>query len=616
MFLASSLIALFLGPLLYRIFEPRRHFYEVLDGFVVVVITGIVLLELLPDVVGGGVFLSIVFVLLGLVGPTLLEKAFHNAERQVHRAALLLGIAGLLLHAFVDGFALREVPDATGPWATLLPLGVAIHRVPVAMTLWWLLYPRFGTLVSALVLALMGAGTVAGYAAGPDLEPLLAGQGITLFRALVAGSILHVIFHRPHVAHEHHDHAHGHHHPHHNHAFQWFEGAGNLLGLAVLGVLVVLHVDAHGSENGIHALYMSVARTFWSLALESAPALLLAYLSGGLISAFLPKASVRWMRSGRPLGQALKGMAVGLPLPICTCGVLPLYRTLIRQGAPASAAMAFLIATPELGIDALLISIPLLGGEMTMVRLGAAALIALAVGWGVGTFARHTTNPYAESADAERPPAPWRERLRAGIKEGFVGLVDDTGPWILTGLLIAAIAQPILEQGWLGSISGVAQVALFALIGLPVYVCASGATPIVAMLLVSGVSPGAALAFLLTGPATNISTFGILSGLHGRRVAIVFGAATSLVAILLGVAVNTWFGGIHLLTRAELDLDQAGWLQRISLVLLLGLFLASLVRRGARAFMGEVFESFRYTSVEAHQAHQPACADGACACRT
>jgi uncharacterized protein len=304
-------------------------------------------------------------------------------------------------------------------------------------------------------------------------------------------------------------------------------------------------------------------------------------------------------------------MAVGLPLPICTCGVLPLYRTLIRQGAPPAAAMAFLIATPELGIDALLISIPLLGGDMTIVRLAAAATIALVVGWGVGTIASRATPPALDRVEAEKAPDPWPVRLRAGLKEGFGGLVDDTAPWILVGLL-AAIAQPILAQGWLSELSGFAEVALFALIGLPIYVCASGATPIVAVLLVSGVSPGAALAFLLTGPATNISTFGILSVLHGRRIALLFGAATAVTAILLGFAVNTWLGGITLMTAAELDLDQSGWLQQVSVVLLMTLFLTSFVRRGARAFMGEVFASFKYRSAHAAQGEKAGCAEGAC----
>jgi hypothetical protein len=606
MYLAASLIALPLGPLLYRIFQPRRHFYEILDGFVVVVITGIVLLELVPDTVGNGLWWTLAFALIGLLGPTLLEKLFHRAENQVHRAALLLGLVGLVLHSFVDGIALREVPAFPGASSTLLPLGIVIHSVPVAMTIWWLLYPRFGTGVAVLVLGTMGLGTIGGYVAGPGLEPVLEGLGITVFRALVAGSILHVIFHRPHVSHEPHEHTHEHRH------LDRYEGAGNLLGLAVLGLLVLLHTDAHGAEEG---RFDALAATFWELALASAPALLLAYLFGGFISAFMPTASVRWMQGGPAIVQALKGMAVGLPLPICTCGVLPLYRTLIRQGAPTAGAMAFLIATPEIGVDALLLSIPLLGWDMAMVRLGAAAAIALFVGWAVGSLAGGSIPAPGAGKGEAKPTGPWPARFRAGVRAGFVGLVDDTAPWILTGLLVAAIAQPLLAQGWLTSLSGFTEVALFALLGLPIYVCASGATPIVAVLLAGGVSPGAALAFLLTGPATNVSTFGILSALHGRRIALLFGLFTGAMAIALGVAVNMGLGEFAVPALGETESEEYGALQRVSLLVLGALFLASLARRGARAFMGEVFGGARVPARE-ETAPPAGCADGTCGCHS
>ena len=134
------------------------------------------------------------------------------------------------------------------------------------------------------------------------------------------------------------------------------------VGLLILWAIIVLHPGHvgehhHGAESGF---FSETGELFWGMALESAPALLLAYFAGGLIGTLMPAASIRWMRKGAPLTRSVKGVAVGLPLPICTCGVLPLYRSLIKKGAPATAAMAFLIATPELGIDALLISIPLL----------------------------------------------------------------------------------------------------------------------------------------------------------------------------------------------------------------------------------------------------------------
>ena len=121
-----------------------------------------------------------------------------------------------------------------------------------------------------------------------------------------------------------------------------------------------------------------------TLALESAPALPIAYFLAGLIKVFLIPAPVSWMNRGSRFAQAARGMVFGLPMPICSCGVLPRYETLMKRGVAPTAGVAFLIATPELGIDALLLSIPLLGSDLTMARLIAAIIVALAAGYILG----------------------------------------------------------------------------------------------------------------------------------------------------------------------------------------------------------------------------------------
>ena len=123
-------------------------------------------------------------------------------------------------------------------------------------------------------------------------------------------------------------------------------GVGALLGLAAVASL---GSEGHVPVHGHHAIGFS--EVFTALALESAPALLLAFALAGLVQVVLPNTSLRWMRTGRPLSEASRGIAFGLPLPICSCGVIPLYETLVNQRVPATAAMAFLVATPELGID-------------------------------------------------------------------------------------------------------------------------------------------------------------------------------------------------------------------------------------------------------------------------
>lgn len=584
--LMASLAALVVGPLLYPIFQTRRYLYRLLDGFIVIVIGGIVLFEVLPGVLAHHMIAGLILLFLGMMGPTILEKLFHNVAGQVHRAAVVIGIIGLIGHAFVDGIVLSELPLVGESGQGLLGIGVILHRLPVGFTIWWLLRPKYSQTTAYAVLGLMMLGTLGGYSVGFEAEHLASGTAALLFQAFAAGTILHVVIHRPHEPELPLGPAPA------GWLSRWAEGIGNLIGLVVLLAIIMLHPE-HDDGHG-HGGLEETWELFWGLALESAPALLLAYFVGGLVSTLMPSASIRWMQRGSSVSRSVKGVVVGLPLPICTCGVLPLYQSLIKRGAPPTAAMAFLIATPELGLDALLISIPLLGGDMTVVRLVAAGVIALSVGWVVGRWAERIGKVRTEAQEfATHQKATLRERFTRGLKEGFGGLVDDTAPWILFGLAIAALAQPVLDQEWLQSLSPSVEVILFALLGLPIYVCASGATPIVAVMLISGISPGAALAFLLTGPATNVSTYGILSQVHDRRTALFFGIMTAGMAVLLGYSVNLLAPQLTLLTAADLELDESGIFQQICLVVLFLVFMASLLRRGARAFVGEVLSSFK-----------------------
>ena len=169
-------------------------------------------------------------------------------------------------------------------------------------------------------------------------------------------------------------------------------------------------------------------------------------------------------------------------------------------------------------------------------------------------------------------------------------MVDHTAPWIVLGLGVAALVTPLLKSGWLGGLPPVADVFLFALLGFPTYVCAASATPLVAAFLATGLSPGAGIAFLITGPATNISTLGLVSSLHGRNAAFAFAAIMVTLAVTSGIAINAIFGAISVPSLAALMEEAPGVLQLVSLVLLAGLFLRSLVRRGLRGFVGELRE--------------------------
>jgi uncharacterized membrane protein YraQ (UPF0718 family) len=282
-------------------------------------------------------------------------------------------------------------------------------------------------------------------------------------------------------------------------------------------------------------------------------------------------------------------MLFGLPLPICSCGVVPLYHSLVRRGVSVGAGTAFLIATPELGIDAIMISIPLLGWKMTVARLVAAALIAWLVGYIMDLIVpakQALSIPVIEPEKLKTTVNPWKRFWSTLNKE----MIDHLGPWVLMGLIIAAITDPFLGKLDWSSLPYGVDILIMALIGMPLYVCATGATPIAAVMLLNGVSAGAVLAFLITGPATNITTLGVMKKLHGGRVAIIFPLVIIGLTIVIGFGVNFIMGdSAHVGAGAEIS-DDHSWINLLAGSILLMLFAGSLFRIGPRGMLENLYE--------------------------
>jgi uncharacterized membrane protein YraQ (UPF0718 family) len=571
LWLILALLALLSGPLFHGLARSRGLALAGLDGFSCTAVAGLVVAHGLPEAFARAGWLSLLAALVGLVVPTLFERMRRHLAPRAHAAALGLALLGLALHAFADGSAIGSGNDS-------LSLAVVLHRLPVSLAVWMLLLGHLGPVARGLALLGLGAATAGGYFTGVALlgDTLMFG----LLEGLVSGSLLHVVFHRSApasaVA------------PARRKLARATAAVGALAGAGLVSGAHLLD-RSHGYGLGLGE-GASIGNIFLSLALESAPALLLAYLGAGLLDAFMPHGTVSWMRRGSNLTSALRGVAFGLPLPVCSCGVIPLYRSLVVRGTPAAAALAFLVATPEIGIDAVLLSLPLLGTNLTLVRLASAAVVAVAVGWFIGRLAPAAATEGGNAGDTDGPTGTFGQRLAHAARAGLGEVVDSTGPWILLGLAIAAVGARVFDPVWLGQLPTGAGVLVFALAGIPTYVCASGATPLVTMLVSQGVSPGAALAFLLTGPATNATTFGVLSQLHGPRIAGAFGLTVALLAIGLGFAVNALLPhpDVFPLTQAH-EMAHVSTFRWICLGLLAAVYLISLLRQGPRAFLGRVY---------------------------
>jgi hypothetical protein len=243
LYLAASCIALLIGPLFYRYFTSGSGLQKGLDGFIFVSLGGLVLIHILPELLQHGGIVAIIFVVLGLWGPTASEKLFHRYSEITHNLTLTLGIGGLLLHTVTDGGAMVLAQQEGN--SSLLALGVILHRLPVGFAIWWLLKPHLGVRWTCLVLLAVMACTSLGYFAGEQLLSHLSLENTVYLQAFVTGSILHVVLHQPH----------GHHPVDSQGKYEYQAGMGSLLGIALLLILLLMGSDGqhahhdHGTEQ-------------------------------------------------------------------------------------------------------------------------------------------------------------------------------------------------------------------------------------------------------------------------------------------------------------------------------------------------------------------------------
>ena len=270
-------------------------------------------------------------------------------------------------------------------------------------------------------------------------------------------------------------------------------------------------MDTHGFFDSI-----------WYILLELAPWLLVGLAIAGLLHGLLPANFVRRQLRGR-WGVA-KAVLLGVPMPLCSCSVIPTGLGLKKDGASDGASVGFLISTPQTGVDSILVSASFLGLPFALFKVATAAFTGLLGGWLVDA-----TGGSDESHDlADLPTEHARSRRGFGsMWEHSVELLRTVWGWLVIGILISATLESLLPPQALASLNvygGVLAALLALVISLPLYVCATASVPIAAALIANGMPAGAALVFLMAGPASNIATIGaVYRGFGGRVLAIYFG---------------------------------------------------------------------------------------------
>ena len=292
----------------------------------------------------------------------------------------------------------------------------------------------------------------------------------------------------------------------------------------------------------MHAVLQVLIAT-WQVLVFLAPYLLIGFLVAGAVSVLLSADWVRRHMGGRGGWQVVKAALVGIPLPLCSCGVLPLALSLRRQGAGRGAVVSFLASTPQTGVDSIIATWAVLGPAVSLFRV-AAALVSgvLAGGLVMLAYPHETEAPMDEGAACACGHAHlpvWRHALRHGL----VTLPRDMARPLLAGMLISGVLTALLPPNILQgeAASGWRGYGLALLAGIPLYVCSTASIPLAASFIHMGMSPGAAMTFLIAGPATNPAMLTAIWSQIGKAGTGLYLLAIALTAVGMGWLLDRFF---------------------------------------------------------------------------
>ena len=301
---------------------------------------------------------------------------------------------------------------------------------------------------------------------------------------------------------------------------------------------------------------IGIANESWKILKEAAPYVLFGFFAAGLLKVFIPEKMIVKHLGGNGFRSVFKASLFGVPLPLCSCGVIPVAIGLRKQGASKGATASFLVSVPETGVDSIAITWALLDPLMTVVRPVTAFLTALLTGSLINLLPdqtsrqpRQTKSECGCSIDLDNTHGksevkPLLQKLREGVVYAFTELLRDIGGWLMPGVLIAGIISYFVPVDFVGHYLGgeYSSLLIMLAIGIPLYMCASASTPIAAALVLKGLSPGAALVFLLAGPATNAATMTVVAKHLGKAATVVYVTSIAISSLAMGWVVNRIYG--------------------------------------------------------------------------
>ena len=313
---------------------------------------------------------------------------------------------------------------------------------------------------------------------------------------------------------------------------------------------------------------IEILTEYWSgissLFLEMAPYLVLGFLISGLLYIIISKETIA-ENLGKPgVLSVIKAAIFGVPMPLCSCGVIPVAASLYKRGASKGATLSFLISTPQTGVDSILITYGMLGPVFAMTR----PVIALITGVIGGLFTEQINSEDYTTSIKTNHKHP-KKTLKDAIKYAFISLPQDIAWPLIKGIIMAGLITLLIPDNFFQDygITGWSAMILMAVLSIPMYICATASVPIAAGLISSGIEPGAAFVFLMAGPATNIATISVIINTLGKKIVYIYLSTIFTCSIIFGALINKFI--IINLNSMHHQMNHNHWLNILSGLLLL-----------------------------------------------
>ena len=343
---------------------------------------------------------------------------------------------------------------------------------------------------------------------------------------------------------------------------------------------------------------IGILKSVWFLLLEMSPYLLFGFFIAGVLNLIIPREKIYTHLSGNKLSSIVKASLFGVPLPLCSCGVIPVAAYLRKEGAGKGSTVSFLSSTPTTGVDSILATYSLLGPLFAIIRPVAAFFAGILSGSLTGILEKKQNSKNIKPSEGnsciicnieESHSHSFFEKIKYIFQYGFIELIDDAGKWILIGVIAGGIIgflipgdfiEQYLSNPWLAY-------PIMLLISIPMYICATGSIPIAAALIIKGMTPGAGLIFLIAGPATNTATLAFVSGKLGKRILFIYLFSIVVTALLFGLIVDH----IWKVSGEDMNLITGGmkmlpmWLKTLSAILLSGLMIRAIAKNLSNKFI-------------------------------